>query len=131
MRETLPAVARGIDPSEDIWEAWEKDGFSAASDVLDAALAGPTAAGTIYLHYPLVLKAADNGLDMIAASHEAGLLVDAWTFNPARPDDGLTAEELETVKRLLELGADQITSDEAPLLEAAWRAAGHTVSAPD
>ena len=131
MRETMPEVARGIDPSEDIWEAWEKDGLSAASDVLDAALAGPTAAGTIYLHYPLVLKAADHGLDMIAASHEAGLLVDAWTFNPARPEDGLTAEELETVRRLLELGADQITTDEAPLLEAAWRAAGHTVSAPD
>ncbi|MEO2038621.1 MAG: glycerophosphodiester phosphodiesterase, partial [Martelella sp.] len=76
-------------------------------------------------------KAADHGLDMIAASHEAGLLVDAWTFNPARPDDGLTVEELETVRRLLELGADQITTDEAPLLEAAWRAAGHTVSVSD
>ncbi|WP_180898856.1 glycerophosphodiester phosphodiesterase [Martelella soudanensis] len=128
MRETLPAVARGIDPSEDIAEAWLKDGFSAARDVLDAALAGPTGAGTIYLHYPLVLKAADSGLDMIAACHDAGMLVDAWTFNPAHPEHGLAAGELETVRRLLELGADQITTDEAPALEAAWRAAREPAS---
>ena len=121
MRDAMPEVARGIDPSDEIAEAWHSDGLAAAASVLEAALAGPSEAGTVYLHYPLILKAVDCGLDMVAISHEAGMLVDAWTFNPARRDAGLTASELETLRRLLELGVDQITTDEAPLLDQAWR----------
>ena len=103
MRDAMPDVARGIDPSVEIAEAWRKDGLAVAARALEAALAGPSAASTIYLHYPLVLKAADHGLDMIAISHQAGMLVDVWTFKPVRPDAGLSAGELDTIRRLLEL----------------------------
>ena len=124
MRDRLPGVARGIDPSDEIEEAWQDGGLSAAREALWRALRAPTDAGTIYLHYPLILRADDQGFDMIAACHEAGLLVDAWTFNPADPDAGLTAQERATIRRLVACGADQITTDEALLIAASFQAEG-------
>lgn len=123
VREAIPNVARGIDPTPEIFAAWRDDGASKAQSVLEAALAGPAQASTCYLHYLLILRAADHGIDMIRICHDAGMLVDAWTFNPQNPDQGLTTSEEHIVARLLQLRVDQITTDEAPVVEAAWHKA--------
>ncbi len=65
----------------------------------------------IYLDRRLVLCADQAGYDLIGAFHEAGRVVDAYTINSAVPS------ALPGVKRLLELKADQITTDDPVGLE--------------
>jgi glycerophosphoryl diester phosphodiesterase len=69
----------------------------------------------IYLYYPLVLDAADAGFDIVAAMHSDGRRVDAWTIQRA------DAAAAPAVRRLLDLGVDQITTDDAEGLGALIR----------
>ena len=66
----------------------------------------------IYLEYRLVLGAAAEGFDLVAAFHGAGKTIDAYTLNAASPDTAAIAE------RLLALKVDQITTDDPVGLEA-------------
>ena len=70
------------------------------------ALAALPEAGLIYLDYRAVLAADCRGFDLIAAFHAAGKRIDAYTLDLHHPgaDDSL--------KRLIELKADQITTNE-------------------
>ena len=77
------------------------------------ALAAIPEAELIYLDHALVLFAADDGFDLIAAFHAAGRRVDAYTIERA------DAEGLAAARRLLDLGADQITTDDPEALGAA------------
>jgi glycerophosphoryl diester phosphodiesterase len=72
------------------------------------ALAESPAADMIYLAIQLVLEADARRFDLVGAFHAAGKRVDAWTMERAdRP----------VLRRLLDLGVDQITTDDPAGLE--------------
>jgi glycerophosphoryl diester phosphodiesterase len=77
------------------------------------AVAASPEAGLVYLDHELVLFAAEDGFDLVAAFHAAGRRVDAYTL--ARAD----AAGLAAARRLLALGVDQITTDDAEAFHAA------------
>ena len=80
--------------------------------VADALAAAPDAE-LIYLEHTLVLAAADDGFDLVAAFHDANRRVDAYTI-PRADAAGIAA-----ARRLLDLRVDQITTDDADGLAAA------------
>jgi glycerophosphoryl diester phosphodiesterase len=73
-------------------------------------------AGTIYLDYGLILAARRLGSDIVEAFHRGGRKIDAWTLNSDHPDAAAT------LKALVDLRVDQITTDEPVKLEALWAA---------
>ncbi|MFO1208694.1 MAG: glycerophosphodiester phosphodiesterase family protein [Amaricoccus sp.] len=79
------------------------------------AVAASPAAELVYVDHALVLAAAADGFDLVAAFHRAGRRVDAYTIRRADPD-GLAA-----ACRLLDLRVDQITTDDPEGLAAALR----------
>jgi glycerophosphoryl diester phosphodiesterase len=76
------------------------------SGFVERALAASPRAEMIYLAYPLVLFAADNGFDIVAAFQTAGKRIDAYTIKSA------DAETRPIVERLLAARVDQITTDD-------------------
>lgn len=118
LAQRLPAVRRGIDPTDKLVAIHHRDRLAAVEAELSRDLRGPVEPDTVYLAWELILRAAGEGLDLIALCQAEGRKVDAWTVTPASPD-GLTAAEAATLRRLLALGPDQITTDEALLLERA------------
>lgn len=106
----VPDLALGYDPCHDgtIERLIETKEFT--EFVMHAIAAAPKAK-MIYLEYRLVLFAAEQGFDLISAFHDAGRTVDAYTLNEATPETAAIAE------RLLELRADQITTDDPVGLE--------------
>ena len=72
----------------------------------DAVAASPDAE-IVYLEYRLLLFADDDGFDLVAAFHAAGRRVDAYTIQRA------DAVGIAAARRLLALGVDQITTDDA------------------
>lgn len=77
------------------------------------ALSDAPAAELIYLDHALVLAAAEDGFDLVAAFQAKGRRVDAYTIG--RADAG----GLAAARRLLALGVDQITTDDPEGLAAA------------
>ncbi len=120
VREKLPDLARGIDPSRRLAEAYAATGWTAVERRLLEEITGPSDPSTVYVYWPLLLEASRAGLDLVALCHAAGKLVDAWTFNPANPSNGLTDEEASNFSALAALKVDQVTTDEACALERAW-----------
>ncbi|EJZ20186.1 glycerophosphodiester phosphodiesterase family protein [Rhizobium sp. Pop5] len=121
VKEKLPQLLRGIDPTDKLYDIWKASGWKAVEAELRADLGGPTEPDTIYLHWRLVLDAAKEGLDMIALCQEHGKRVDAWTFTLKDPEAGFSEEEWLNFSALMALKPDQITTDEAPATERAWR----------
>lgn len=121
VRERLPQLLRGIDPTDKLAAIWRADGLAAVEAELLADLRGPTDPHTVYLYWRLVLEAAQAGLDLIGLCHAEGRLVDAWTFTLVQPATGFSDEEWRQFSALMDLRPDQITTDEAPATEAAWR----------
>lgn len=76
-----------------------------AAFVAEAVAASP-GSELDYLDFRLVLAAADDGFDIVDAFHAAGKRIDAYTVN--RADE----EGLAVIERLLDLGVDQITTDD-------------------
>jgi glycerophosphoryl diester phosphodiesterase len=112
LAEGVPGLRIGYDPChegaiERLLASRDYFGF-----VADALAASPDAA-LIYLDHTLVLTAADDGFNLIAAFHGAGRRVDAYTIRRA-DDAGIAA-----ARRLLDLRADQITTDDPEGLAAA------------
>lgn len=101
----VPGLRIGYDPCHE--GAMER--LQASRDypayVADALAASPDAE-LIYLDHALVLAAANDGFDLISVFHEAGRRIDAYTIHRADAD-GLAA-----ARRLLDLSADQITTDD-------------------
>lgn len=120
VKKDLPNLKRGIDPTDKLVEIYRDQGLKAVEADLRADLAGPTDPDTIYLAWQLVLQAAADGLDLIGLCHDAGKLVDAWTFNLKDPDAGFDAEEAKNFAALIALKPDQITTDEPIATERAW-----------
>ena len=121
VKEKLPHLLRGIDPTDKLYDIWKASGWNAVETELRADLSGPTEPDTIYLHWPLILNAAKEGLDMIALCRDHGKRVDAWTFTLKNPETGFSDEEWLNFLTLMALKPDQITTDEAPATERAWR----------
>lgn len=122
IKQRLPGLKRGIDPTGKLMEIYRHQGLKAVETDLRADIAGPTEPDTIYLHWPLVLQAAKDGLDLIGLCHDAGRLVDAWTFNLKNPDAGFDEAEARSFSALMALKPDQITTDEPAATERAWAA---------
>ncbi|MBY5455845.1 glycerophosphodiester phosphodiesterase [Rhizobium leguminosarum] len=121
VKEKLPHLLRGIDPTDKLYDISKARGWKAVEAELRADLRGPTEPDTIYLHWPLILDAANDGLDMIALCQDQGKRVDAWTFTLKDPETGFSEEEWLGFSTLMALKPDQITTDEAPATERAWR----------
>ena len=122
VKNQLPGLKRGIDPTDKLIEIYRENGLKAVEADLRADLAGATEPDTVYLAWPLVLRAAGEGLDLIGLCHDAGKLVDAWTFNLQSPANGFDAEEAKHFAALMALKPDQITTDEPIATERAWAA---------
>ncbi|WP_028745784.1 glycerophosphodiester phosphodiesterase [Rhizobium mesoamericanum] len=110
LSQAVPEMAIGYDPCHDgamerLMETRDFAGFATG------ALNAVPRAQMIYLNRRLVLHADQAGYDLIAAFHDAGRLIDVYTVNSAVP------QALPGVKRLLELKADQITTDDPVGLE--------------
>ncbi len=111
LAEATPRLAAGFDPCSDyvidrLVSCADFDAFVAA------ALDDAPRASTIYLHYPIILKAASIGHDIVAAFHEADRLIDAYTLNTTH------ADAARTLRQLVALEVDQITTDEPIALQA-------------
>lgn len=120
VKEKLPHLRRGIDPSDKLGDIYRTEGWKAVEKELLADLRGPTEPETIYLYWPMLLDAAKAGLDMIALCHNEGKLVDAWTFTLKDPNGGFSDTEWTNFSALVALKPDQITTDEALATERAW-----------
>ncbi|MBB4237304.1 glycerophosphodiester phosphodiesterase [Rhizobium esperanzae] len=120
VKEKLPNLLRGIDPTDKLYDIRQTGGWKAVEVELRADLRGPTEPDTIYLHWPLILDAANGGLDMIALCQDEGKRVDAWTFTLKNPEAGFSDEEWRNFRALMALKPDQVTTDEAPATERAW-----------
>lgn len=120
VREKLPNLLRGIDPTDKLVEIYRAEGLKAVEADLLADLRGPTEPDTVYLHWQLILGADKEGLDLIGLCHAEGRKVDAWTFTLKQLATGFSDQEWADFSRLIALKADQITTDEAPATEAAW-----------
>ncbi|MFS8146650.1 glycerophosphodiester phosphodiesterase [Rhizobium sp. BR 249] len=119
--QKLPHLLRGIDPTDKLYDIRKASGWKAVEMELRADLNGPTDPDTVYLHWPLILNAAKEGLDMIALCRDHGKRVDAWTFTLKDPEAGFNDEEWQNFSALMTLKPDQITTDEAPATQRAWR----------
>lgn len=120
VRRRLPMVQRGIDPTDRLVARYRQGGIGAVEAAMLAELDGPTEPDIVYLAWELVLRARSAGLDMVALCHAAGRRVDAWTFTPQDPDQGLTVDEAGNFAALMAMGPDQVTTDEPLVLEAHW-----------
>ncbi|WP_105414684.1 glycerophosphodiester phosphodiesterase family protein [Neorhizobium sp. T25_27] len=122
VKQRLPGLKRGIDPTGKLMEIYRHQGLKAVEADLRADISGPTEPDTIYLAWQLVLQAAKDGLDLIGLCHDADRLVDAWTFNLENPDAGFDEAEARSFSALMALKADQVTTDEPVATERAWAA---------
>lgn len=122
LKQRIPDIRRGIDPTDELVDLLQGAGPGAAEKALVADITGPTDPETIYLAWPLLLDAARQGLDMIAICHDHGKIVDAWTYNLRDPARGFGDGEWHEFRALMALKPDQITTDEAPATERAWAA---------
>jgi glycerophosphoryl diester phosphodiesterase len=110
LADAVPAMRRGFDPcAEDTLEHL-RDGIDCL-DFVESTLAIAPDAEMIYLDYRIVLAAEEMGIDLVAPFRAAGKAVDAWTLNADHP------EAARSVKRLVALKVDQITTDEPDALQ--------------
>jgi len=63
-----------------------------------------------YINVRLLANALNDGFDWIAYLHKRGFQVDAWTLNPDQ------REQVILARRLVEVGIDRITTNDAPRL---------------
>ncbi len=112
LADGIPDMHVGFDPCYDtrlLGLAKRKAYDRFAGDVVSAM----PRAGMIYLHHRLVCGVADDGFSLIDAFHDAGKTVDAYTIGRATP------ATLPILRRLIQLGTDQITTDDP---EGVWGA---------
>lgn len=105
LAEAAPDLKTGYDPcGDDTLAKLQANGNYLG--FIEQALAAAPDARMIYLDYEIVLAAEEAGIDIIAPAHAAGRRVDAWTIN------GITAQSIAQIERLLRLKVDQITTDD-------------------
>jgi glycerophosphoryl diester phosphodiesterase len=110
LADAVPAMRRGFDPCADDTLEQLRDGIDCL-DFVESTLATAPEAEMIYLDYRLILAAEGLGIDLVAPFRAAGKAVDAWTLNTDH------AGATRSVKRLVTLKVDQITTDEPDALQ--------------
>lgn len=115
LADAVPAMRRGFDPCDEDTLEQLRDGIDCL-DFAASALATAPEAEMIYLDYRIVLAAEEMGIDLVAPFQTAGKAVDAWTLNTDHPGAA------SSVKRLVALKVDQITTDEPAALQALYSA---------
>jgi glycerophosphoryl diester phosphodiesterase len=120
LAQQLPQITRGIDPTDRLVELWHQQRMDLLSSLLVSELVSDARPDTCYLNWELVLAVKAHGLDLVALCHDYGVKVDCWTFNLAHPEKGFSDQEWTNFQALIALGPDQITTDEALAIEAAW-----------
>jgi glycerophosphoryl diester phosphodiesterase len=115
LADALPAMRRGFDPCADDTLEHLRDGIDCL-DFVESTLATAPEAEMIYLDYRLILAAEGLGIDLVAPFRAAGKAVDAWTLNTDH------AGAARSVKRLVALKVDQITTDEPDALQTLYEA---------
>lgn len=118
--DRLPAAKRGLEPSFRLMDLHRAGRKSEVGGQLTRELSGPIRPYIVYLNWKLLLDAYADGIDLVRICHDHGARVDAWTFTLADPDGGFSDDEWQKLERLLELGIDQITTDEAVATERAY-----------
>ena len=113
LAERLPAMRRGLEPSFRLLALHRSGKRKLLAGQLLQELRGPIRPHVVYLAWKLILAAKEDGIDLVRICHDEGAKVDAWTFTPANPSCGLGDAEWRDLLRLLELGVDQITTDDA------------------
>lgn len=111
LADAVPAMRRGFDPCAEDTLAQLRDGIDCL-DFVESTLATAPEAEMIYLDYRIVLAAEEMGIDLVAPFRAAGKAVDAWTLNTDH------VGVARSVKRLVALKVDQITTDEPDALQA-------------
>ncbi len=107
LARAAPGVQIGHDPCHGhLADALRRDRDFGA--FVKAALAESPEATMIYLAIPIVLAAEDHGCNLVAAFQAAGRRVDARTMQKA---------DAIILRRLLDLGVDQITTDDPVAVE--------------
>ena len=109
----VPGTGTGYDPC-DLPEARRLESRTDVARLIDATGRIAPDAGTIYLDYRLILAAERLGYDVVDAFHRHGQKVDAWTLNTDQPD------AVRSLRKLVDLRVDQITTDEPIKLEELW-----------
>lgn len=122
LADRLPQMRRGLEPSFRLIKLYESGHKAALEGQLLSELRGTLEPHIVYLNWQLVLAAKSEGIDLIEICHDEKVKVDVWTFPLSVPRAGFTAEEARAIRALLELGADQVTTDEAIALEEAFYA---------
>ena len=110
LTEALPALHAGFDPLALYPRALELDAAGYAA-LARATLAAAPTASVYYLEARLVLAALDQGVNLVDAVTGNGAWVDAWTVDADHPD------LRRVLKRLIDAGCQQITSNDPLLLE--------------
>lgn len=113
--DATPGLAKGHDPCHDEKVARLRQTGDFAAFIAGGLAEAPDAS-MIYLAHEIVSAADAAGFDMIGACHAAGRRVDCWTVQRVTP------ESLALCRRLIALGADQITTDDPEGLLAALSA---------
>lgn len=109
--DAVPDLHVGYDPCHHGAIGRVLDSGDFARFVLDAVQAAPRAE-MIYLDHGLVLAAADRGADLIAAFARMDRQVDACTLTR------IDSSTVPVLRRLVDLGAHQITTDDAETIAA-------------
>jgi len=115
LAEGVPGIGIGYDPCE-LAEAREMHSPADAARLVEVTERIASEADTIYLDYRLILAAERLDFDIVEAFHRRGRKIDAWTLNTDQPDCAAS------LRRLVDLRVDQITTDEPLALEALWAA---------
>lgn len=115
LRSVLPGAKAGFEPilliqemapqSQEEWDAVPQAILDAAPD-----------ADWVYLYHKLIMSAWGVGSDLITPLQQAGRKLDAWTI-----DVGVGGWLPEPVVALVNAGVDQITTNGADEMLAAWR----------
>ncbi|MCA0043311.1 glycerophosphodiester phosphodiesterase [Celeribacter litoreus] len=104
LAEALPKMQVGHDPCHfGMREALALSGDDVS--FVSHAMSEAGRARVIYLDIRLILDALSRDFDMIAAFHAEGCRIDAYTVQSTTP------ETVALCKRLMDLGVDQITTD--------------------
>lgn len=111
IRTAIPGVARGYDP----YEMAKGRRLASAGDFRALAAETVRLAPDVrfyYLYVETVLAGLDAGVNLVALVRQPGSEVDVWTLGADRPDIRTA------LRRVVETGADQITTYDAALLGA-------------
>lgn len=117
--ERLPGLQQGLEPSFRLIDLYKAGRKADVPGQLVRELRGPIRPSMVYLNWKLLLAAWRDGMDLVAICHDEGAKADAWTFDMADPGKGFSDAEWRNFLMLLELGVDQITTDEAIATERA------------